>query len=547
MHSHPDPPIHAHTTIAHVALKLLVALWFARVGPNRLSAHSLCIASHPFIALHALLLIAPRLTATNVLVPCRLAPLRSLAQPSAPHAQASVEKQKEALGHVNERTKSGARRGKALKSFNLANAVPIFATGGDDTEARVWNAVQGKVRQHLGGDVGGGHWQPVLAVAADKTFRWIATASADSDAIVWDRLTEKKIHRLHDHTAAVTAIEISSDGSRLVTGSWDGTAKIWDMKDGKCLETMNHSEENEQPGDKKKIGGLLHGREFGHDWHASRRMPSGETEGRCGVNAVAFSASGTFIVTGVSDGTARLWRIGDNTRTDGVSEHAIKIYPHAITLPSNFTENFTHDGSGVAAVATAPWGSAGMIVATGGTTGNCKMWNAISGNLLFTIEEAGVGTGSIECLAFFPREEGCSLELAMGCAQGSVSCFAVDEPSFNRKGSSRETSTDVRQAANPESTPGRKMDKIHRTLTIARAHGKEKGNERPFGVHCIAAGVQPHAGRNQRYVITGGGDGTTRVWEAPAARPEGGRRKKKVVLTNDVTVQHFLGSGGGSC
>ena len=441
---------------------------------------------------------------------------------------------------MNERTRSGARRGKILKSFNLANAVPIFATGGDDIETRVWNAVKGEVRQRLGRDAGGGHSQPVLAVAASKTFARIVTASQDADVIVWDRLTEKMVHRLGDHTAAVTAIEISSDGSRIVTGSFDGTAKIWDMKDGLCLETMNHCQEDRGMNAKEKGGGLLHGREFGHDWHASRRSPSGETEGRCGVNAVAFSASGTFIVTGVSDGTARLWRVGDHTRTDGMSEDAIKVYPHAIDIPTDFTETFTHDGSGVAAVATAPWGSASMIVATGGTSGNCKLWNAISGNLLFTIAEAGVGTGSIECLAFFPREKGCSLELAMGCAQGSVSCYAVDEPSFKKKGSSRETSTDVRQAANPESTPGRKVDKIHHTLTIDRAHGKKKGNKRPFAVHCIAVGVTPHAGQNQRYILTGGEDGTTRVWEAPAGRPALGGRNKKggsggIVMTNDCS------------
>ena len=45
----------------------------------------------------------------------------------------------------------------------------------------------------------------------------------------WDIATGKEIHRLQGLGANVTSLSFSPDGSRLVSGSSDGTALIWDM------------------------------------------------------------------------------------------------------------------------------------------------------------------------------------------------------------------------------------------------------------------------------------------------------------------------------
>jgi len=59
--------------------------------------------------------------------------------------------------------------------------------------------------------------------------RLIATAGEDSAVKVWDSHSGTLIHSFRGHTALVSSLSFSPDGSRLVSGSRDKTVKIWDM------------------------------------------------------------------------------------------------------------------------------------------------------------------------------------------------------------------------------------------------------------------------------------------------------------------------------
>jgi len=39
------------------------------------------------------------------------------------------------------------------------------------------------------------------------------------------------------HSGCVRSVYLNDDGTRLLTGSFDGTAKLWDVETGKCLMT----------------------------------------------------------------------------------------------------------------------------------------------------------------------------------------------------------------------------------------------------------------------------------------------------------------------
>src|SRR3990167_10278999 len=60
----------------------------------------------------------------------------------------------------------------------------------------------------------------------------IVTGSYDGTAIIWDPGTGKEKQKLKGHNDGITSIAILPNGD-IVTGSYDGTARIWDSETGK--------------------------------------------------------------------------------------------------------------------------------------------------------------------------------------------------------------------------------------------------------------------------------------------------------------------------
>jgi WD40 repeat protein/energy-coupling factor transporter ATP-binding protein EcfA2 len=85
--------------------------------------------------------------------------------------------------------------------------------------------------------------------------------------------------RLTGHTGRVNTVALRPDGQVLVTASWDGTARLWDIHDPR------------------------------------HPAPLGVLTGHTGnVNNVAFSADGRTVATAGFDGTARVWDVTDPAR-----------------------------------------------------------------------------------------------------------------------------------------------------------------------------------------------------------------------------------------
>jgi hypothetical protein len=91
------------------------------------------------------------------------------------------------------------------------------------------------------------------------------------------RPIDAKIHSLEDHTNAVTSAVFSPDGARIVTASWDKTAKVWDARTGAKLVDL-----------------------AGHD---------------SSVKSAVFSPDGARIVTASYDNTAKVWDVHLETRS----------------------------------------------------------------------------------------------------------------------------------------------------------------------------------------------------------------------------------------
>lgn len=127
----------------------------------------------------------------------------------------------------------------------------------------------------------------------------VITGSWDQSAKIWDVASGKVIHKLVGHTRAINDASFSPRGDRAVTASDDGTARVWDPQSGKMvLQLKGHTDR---------------------------------------VRSAAFSPDGRRIVTASADRTARIW-----DATSGQLLQELKGHDQAVLSAA-----FSHDGQQV--------------------------------------------------------------------------------------------------------------------------------------------------------------------------------------------------------
>ena len=83
---------------------------------------------------------------------------------------------------------------------------------------------------------------PCASAAFSPDGSRIVTASWDNTARIWDAASGKEIAVLRGHEDAVHSAAFSPDGSRIVTASSDNTARIWDAASGKEIAVLRGHE-----------------------------------------------------------------------------------------------------------------------------------------------------------------------------------------------------------------------------------------------------------------------------------------------------------------
>ena len=80
-----------------------------------------------------------------------------------------------------------------------------------------------------------GHSGPILAIAYSPDGSRIVTGSADHSARLWDAGSGTQLFDFEGHTAGVTHVEFSRDGLELLTFSEDGEIRVWNTLIGKMI------------------------------------------------------------------------------------------------------------------------------------------------------------------------------------------------------------------------------------------------------------------------------------------------------------------------
>ena len=66
----------------------------------------------------------------------------------------------------------------------------------------------------------------------------VLTGSFDKTARLWDAATGKEIRAFKGHESWVLSVAFSPDGARVLTGSADHTARLWDAATGKQIRDL---------------------------------------------------------------------------------------------------------------------------------------------------------------------------------------------------------------------------------------------------------------------------------------------------------------------
>jgi len=176
-----------------------------------------------------------------------------------------------------------------------------LATGSWDGTVRLWDAVSGKELRAV--DVG----SSAYALGFTPDGRWLVSGDdADKFLTVWDADTLERRGELRGHTDLIQDVAFGPAG-KVVTASWDGTAKIWDLESRRELATLRgHS------------GPLL---------------------------GVAVSPDGALVATASLDGTAKLWDLATGREVLTLFGHDIVVNTVAFSPDGRFLATASGDGT----------------------------------------------------------------------------------------------------------------------------------------------------------------------------------------------------------
>lgn len=158
-----------------------------------------------------------------------------------------------------------------------------------------------------------GHSGHVLALAFSTDGKRLLTGSEDNSARVWDVATGREIRPLEGHGDEVLAVVFSPDGRRLLTGAADRTVRLWDAASGRQLRLLEGHTERVAAVAFSPDGRLA----LSGSWDRSLSLwdlDTGRELRRFGghasyVTSVAISPDGRHALSGSYDSTVRLWNL----------------------------------------------------------------------------------------------------------------------------------------------------------------------------------------------------------------------------------------------
>lgn len=301
-----------------------------------------------------------------------------------------------------------------------------------------------------------GHAARIESAQFSPNGQRIITASWDKTARVWDATTGQALAVLRGHEGPVISAQFSPDGQRIATASADRTARVWDAATGRELMALRG--------------------------HLDR------------VNSVQFSPDGQQIVTASWDGTARVWNASTGKEL--------------VALRGNvgFVESAQFSPDGQQIVMTDCELTDTRVVPAACVAGTARVWDAVTGQELVVLRGH---KGEVWSALFSP--DGQQIVTASPDGTARVWDVATGKELITLRGHkqgvmSAQFSPDGQQivTASPDGTARVWDVATGKELITLRGHESGVSNARfsPDG----------------KWIVTAGWDGTARIWDAAAGK-----------------------------
>jgi WD40 repeat protein len=274
--------------------------------------------------------------------------------------------------------------GQAWSTAFVGNGAGLVTVGGND--ARLWDRGTGRESMRFGpqGAVASAHFSPDA--------KRIVTASWDNTARIWNAETGRVELKLRGHAGYVNDAVFSRDGGCVLTASDDKTARLWDAKTGAVLVTFIGHTQRLRSADlacDAATGKVLKVVTASDDgtarlWDASGRLLFQLKGHDKAVLSAVFSADGTRVLTGGDDNLAIVWDAATGKQllaTDGQTPLVLKGHTAGVTCVA-----FSPDG---------------LRALTGSRDNTVKVWELKTGKELLTLKGHGQ---EVTTVAFSPDQ-----------------------------------------------------------------------------------------------------------------------------------------------
>ncbi|KAI5477830.1 phospholipase A-2-activating protein [Pseudohyphozyma bogoriensis] len=300
-----------------------------------------------------------------------------------------------------------------VRSLSTSDTAPALFSASRDGTARSWAHAAGAAWDEgpVFKDGHEGFVNAVQWVKAGGNAELIATAGQDALIQLWplpSPLTASStplppLYTLAGHTSNVCTLHASADGKRLVSGSWDKTARVWSLEDFSCVYTLEGHEQSVWAvlalgvdGAEVLTGAADNDVKLWRDGKAVKTFKGHTQPVRALAKLSPGVGDGSLFASAGNDGSIRLWSL-----TTGEAVHVL-----------NGHDSFVYSLSAI------PDSLGGGLI-SGGEDRTMRVWRAADGSCEQTIVIPAISVWTVACLP--------TGDIAAGSSDGIIRVFTKSE------------------------------------------------------------------------------------------------------------------------